>query len=328
VSLPERAIGLRAEWPSWLRRVQYERERALAIARRNDMTFRNVVAGSLAALALTAPAAALAAQARTVELSVTAKGFEPSRVKLAKGEPVKLVVTRKTDDTCAKQMVIPDENIKADLPLNKPVTLSFTPKRSGDIRYTCGMNMISGVLEVASSDGSNESEGMGGGGMMGGGMMGGSMEEMSAIHRLLADHEKIRRTVKDIPNGVETATTSADPNLTALIREHVRQMKSRLESGEPIRQGDPLFREIFANHEHIHMSIEDVPGGARVTETADEPRVVPLVRQHARRAVSEFVAEGMPRAMRPTPLPPGYTPSTDEPSTTRTARGCRWMSST
>jgi hypothetical protein len=32
-----------------------------------------------------------------------------------------------------------------------------------------------------------------------------------------------------------------------------------------------------------------------------------LIRQHAHRAVSEFVAEGMARAMEPTPLPPGYT---------------------
>jgi plastocyanin domain-containing protein len=123
------------------------------------MTYRNLVAGSLAALALTAPAAARATPGRTVELSVTVKGFEPARVKLTKGEPVKLIVTRKTDETCAKQIVIPDENIKADLPLNKPVTLSFTPKRSGEIRYSCGMNMITGVLEVASSDGSNESNG-------------------------------------------------------------------------------------------------------------------------------------------------------------------------
>ncbi len=283
-------------------------------------------------LALSLPTAALAAEAKTVEISVTEKGFEPARVKVTMGEPLKLVVTRKTDDTCAKQIVIPDENIKADLPLNKPVTLSFTPNRSGEIRYTCGMNMITGVLEVSSSDDAHTGGEMMGGGMMEGGMMGGmmggSMEEMSAIHRLLADHEKIRRTVKDIPNGIETVTTSADADLAALIREHVRQMKSRLETGEPIRQGDPLFREIFANHEHIHMNVEDVPGGARVTETADEPRVVPLVRQHARRAVSEFVSQGMPRAMRPTPLPPGYAPSTSEPHTTRSAHGCRCMSST
>jgi plastocyanin domain-containing protein len=101
------------------------------------------------AVALGAPVGALAAsQARTVELAVTTKGFEPARVKVARGEPLKLVVTRKTDDTCAKEIVIADENIKADLPLNKPVALSFTPKRAGEIKYACGMNMVTGVLDV------------------------------------------------------------------------------------------------------------------------------------------------------------------------------------
>jgi hypothetical protein len=33
-----------------------------------------------------------------------------------------------------------------------------------------------------------------------------------------------------------------------------------------------------------------------------------LIRQHAHRAVSEFVDQGMPRAMRPTPLPQSYSP--------------------
>lgn len=104
------------------------------------------------AVSFLAPLGALAAsQARTIEIAVTQNGFEPARVRVTKGEPLKLIVTRKTEDTCAKQIVISDENIKADLPLNKPVTLSFTPKRTGEITYACGMNMITGVLEVASN---------------------------------------------------------------------------------------------------------------------------------------------------------------------------------
>ena len=294
---------------------------------------------AVSAVLLGGPTVGLAAdQTSTIEISVTAKGFEPARVQLTKGQPVKLIVTRKTDETCAKEIVIADQNIKAALPLNKPVAVGFTPERTGDIAYACGMNMITGVLQVVSRGGtegetSGESHTMGGrtmgGGMMGDGMMGGTMQEMSAIHRLLSDHEKIQRTVKDIPNGVETTTTSSDPKLAATIREHVGQMKERIERGEPIRQGDPLFREIFANHQHIHMAIEDVPGGVRVKESADEPRVVPLVRQHARRAVSEFVAEGMPRAMQPTPLPPGYEKSpTGDRHTAGTARRCGCSHST
>jgi hypothetical protein len=279
---------------------------------------------------------------RTIQLSVTEKGFEPARVKVVKGQPLKLVVTRRTDDTCAREIEIHDANVRADLPLNTPVTLAFTPTADGELKYACGMNMVTGVLEVASRDGADQGGttartdstggmmgGQGGmGGMMGeeGGMMGGGMQDMRAIHGLLSQHQKIERSVKDIPDGVETVTTSRDPEVAKLIREHVWQMKARIEEGRPIRQMDPLFREVFKNHQHIHMQIADVPGGVRVSETADKPDVVPLVRQHARRAVSEFVAEGMRRAMQPTPLPPGYTPHDgSDHGEARPSHGCHCM---
>jgi plastocyanin domain-containing protein len=110
------------------------------------------VLSSVVMAPLGAPTAA--AEARTIELSVTKNGFEPDRVKVTKGVPLKLVVTRRTDETCAKEIVIPDENIKADLPLNKPVTLTFTPKRAGELQYSCGMGMYTGVLVVAARDAS------------------------------------------------------------------------------------------------------------------------------------------------------------------------------
>ena len=54
------------------------------------------------------------------------------------------------------------------------------------------------------------------------------------------------------------------------------------------------------------MEPESIEEGVLVVETSPDPQVELLIRQHAHRAVSEFVAEGMSRAMRPTPLPPGY----------------------
>lgn len=144
--------------------------------------------------------------------------------------------------------------------------------------------------------------------MMSGDMMmdGDMMQDMHVIHGLLMNHEKIRREVENIPGGVRTITTSSDPEVARMIRTHVYQMKERIEEGRTIRRMDPLFREIFEHHEKIHMQIEEVPGGARVTETSDDPQVTLLIRQHARRAVSEFVEGGMQRAMQPTPLPEGY----------------------
>ena len=87
-------------------------------------------------------------EGKTVEISVTEKGFEPSTVTVKKGEPVTLVVTRKTDKTCASEIVIDDEKINAKLPLNEAIKLTFTPKKSGAIKFACGMNMLGGVLKV------------------------------------------------------------------------------------------------------------------------------------------------------------------------------------
>jgi plastocyanin domain-containing protein len=86
--------------------------------------------------------------ARNVEMAVTAKGFEPARIEVKKGEPLHLVVTRKTDATCAKELVIKDEGLRKELPLNQSVSFDFTPTKSGEMTYACGMGMITGVLVV------------------------------------------------------------------------------------------------------------------------------------------------------------------------------------
>src|SRR5512144_1406038 len=70
-------------------------------------------------------------QARRVEIKATAAGFEPREVKVKKGEPVTLVFTRVTDRTCITAVDIPDEKVKRfELPLNKPVELTITPKKA------------------------------------------------------------------------------------------------------------------------------------------------------------------------------------------------------
>ena len=89
------------------------------------------------------------AKARAVEIAVTENGFEPTPIKVKKGEPLKLVVTRKTDKTCATEIVIKEAGVKVALPLNKPVEVPFTPAKAGEIKYGCGMDMmVSAVLFV------------------------------------------------------------------------------------------------------------------------------------------------------------------------------------
>jgi plastocyanin domain-containing protein len=85
---------------------------------------------------------------RTVNVSVTDDGFEPSKVKAKKGEKLRLVVTRKANSTCAKEIVVKDHGINQPLPLDKAVTVEFTPAKSGEIRYACGMDHVSGIVFI------------------------------------------------------------------------------------------------------------------------------------------------------------------------------------
>jgi len=84
-------------------------------------------------------------------VSVTEKGFEPDNLTVQKGVPTILVFTRKTDKTCAKEVVLQitkTETIKKALPLDQPVEVAATFSEAGKLSYACGMNMMTGVVTV------------------------------------------------------------------------------------------------------------------------------------------------------------------------------------
>ena len=88
------------------------------------------------------------ASGQEVQITVTEKGFEPARTVIHKGEPVTLIVERKTDQTCAKEIVLQGLNIRKDLPLNQAVRIGPLPADViGDsLSYACGMDMFTGVI--------------------------------------------------------------------------------------------------------------------------------------------------------------------------------------
>ena len=88
-------------------------------------------------------------KAREVKIAITEKGFEPTPIKVKKGEPLHLLVTRLTDHTCATELKIKDTAIEVSLPLNKEVALDYTPTKSGEVKFGCGMGMmVSGLFLV------------------------------------------------------------------------------------------------------------------------------------------------------------------------------------
>jgi plastocyanin domain-containing protein len=83
-----------------------------------------------------------------VQVSVTDNGFEPKSVVIKKGESAVLVITRKSENTCATDVVFTETGRKYDLPLNTPVRVDLTGAGPGTIHYACGMDMEHGTVTI------------------------------------------------------------------------------------------------------------------------------------------------------------------------------------
>jgi cobalt-zinc-cadmium efflux system membrane fusion protein len=88
------------------------------------------------------------AGAQTAKIIVGEQGYEPAKVTLRAGAPARLTFVRVTDNTCGTEVVFPSLNIERVLPLNEPVVIEFTPAKSGDIAFACGMGMLHGTVVV------------------------------------------------------------------------------------------------------------------------------------------------------------------------------------
>jgi hypothetical protein len=114
--------------------------------------------------------------------------------------------------------------------------------------------------------------------------------DMAMIHALFAD-PSVRRTMHEIPGGVETTTESTTPEGARNIQAHVAAMHARLLNDEPIHARDPLFAELFAHADQIKMEIVNTASGVRVRETSTDPYVTKLIRAHAA-VVTKFIENG------------------------------------
>ncbi|MBN8560126.1 MAG: cupredoxin domain-containing protein [Leptolyngbya sp. UWPOB_LEPTO1] len=75
-------------------------------------------------------------------------GYEPNRVVVTVGQPVRLSFDRRDPSSCLDAVRIPDFHIAKDLPLNQVTAIEFTPMEPGEYEFTCGMNMFRGTIKV------------------------------------------------------------------------------------------------------------------------------------------------------------------------------------
>jgi hypothetical protein len=74
--------------------------------------------------------------------------YAPDKIPAKAGQPLVLVFTRTTDDTCGTAVVFPDLHVSKPLPLSQPVEVAIQPTAAGAIDFTCGMQMMHGEIDV------------------------------------------------------------------------------------------------------------------------------------------------------------------------------------
>lgn|SRR3989344_4124357 len=77
-------------------------------------------------------------------------GYRPTTITLPRGKKSTITFTRKDPNSCLEDIIIEDFKIKQFLPLNKPVTITISPARSGTFSMHCAMNMFHGNIIVTS----------------------------------------------------------------------------------------------------------------------------------------------------------------------------------
>jgi hypothetical protein len=177
------------------------------------------------------------------------------------------------------------------------------------MRYPRALVLTSVGLALGASSAFAQGGMMGRGGMMGG-MRGDSTSAaiMSVVHELMTNHDKLRRTVTNLPNGIRTLTESDDPVMAQQIKKHVAATGEFVTKGvDPnLPMSSPALHGVLRNGTKVTRQTELTAKGVLVTETSTDSATVALLQAHAAE-VTDLVNRGM-AAMREKMMGGGQPP--------------------
>lgn len=79
------------------------------------------------------------------------KGYDPAHIELKKGVPAELTFYRLNPSGCYKEILFEDQGILEPLELLEEKTIRFTPKKTGEFPFSCGMKMQKGTYTVVAN---------------------------------------------------------------------------------------------------------------------------------------------------------------------------------
>ena len=91
----------------------------------------------------------LKASSNEIDIIVDNGVYNPARIEVKLGEPLKLTFLRKDPSPCAEKVIFDELGLSLDLPVNKKVSVSLKPEKAGEYSFTCQMKMYVGALIVS-----------------------------------------------------------------------------------------------------------------------------------------------------------------------------------
>ena len=122
-----------------------------------------------------------------------------------------------------------------------------------------------------------------------------TIAQMGVVHELLLNHNRITRTVMNLPGGVRTITESDDPLIAQRIKDHIAIMTARVIAGDDpgLPLESPALRTLFRNKDKIRTYADKTAKGIVLIQISRDPETVAALQQHASE-VSDLVRRGMP----------------------------------
>jgi hypothetical protein len=121
--------------------------------------------------------------------------------------------------------------------------------------------------------------------------------DMQLVHEMLTGHDKIKRSVENLSDGIRTVTESDDPQVAQALKAHVASMEQRLKDGRLFNLFSSTLPVLFDNKDKITTKVQMTEKGAAVTQTSTDAKVVAALQAHAAE-VSELARDGMAAMMR------------------------------
>jgi hypothetical protein len=119
-------------------------------------------------------------------------------------------------------------------------------------------------------------------------------QEVGDLKNIFKNHQKIKRSVVNIENGIKTSTESLDPRIKQSVVNHVVLMVQRLQNNKnpKVLIQSPTLDKLFDYFNEIKTEVMFTENGVDVIQTSSNQIVVKLLQQHASE-VSDMAARGM-----------------------------------